>query len=185
MKINRHTVFAVAIITLLTSVGISRLAVAASAGEIDTKVNGTLEEFKNVVPGGAEFLGKASGALVFPTITKAGLMIGGEFGEGALRVGGKSVDYYNIASASFGFQIGAQQYSIVMVFLSDEALKGFRESKGWEAGVDGSVAVAEWGAGDDINTKTFKDPIVAFVFGNKGLMAGVSIEGSKITKIDK
>ena len=82
-------------------------------------------------------------------------------------------------------QIGAQQYSIVMVFLNDEAMQQFRDSKGWEAGVDGSVAVAEWGAGDDINSKNFKDPIVAFVFGNKGLMAGVSIEGSKITKIEK
>ena len=109
----------------------------------------------------------------------------GEFGEGALRVSGKTVDYYNIASASFGLQIGAQQYSIVMVFLNDEAMQQFRNSKGWEAGVDGSVAVAEWGAGDDINSKNFKDPIVAFVFGNKGLMAGVSIEGSKITKIKK
>ena len=106
-------------------------------------------------------------------------------GEGSLRIGGKTVDYYNIASASFGLQIGAQQYSIVMVFMNDEALMKFRDSKGWDAGVDGSVAVAEWGAGDDINTKTFKDPIVAFVFGNKGLMAGVSIEGSKITKIEK
>ena len=185
MKINMHAVLTVIMITVLSGFGMARVAVAASAGEIDTKVNGTLEEFKKTVPGGAEFLGKSSGALVFPTITKAGLVVGGEFGEGALRVGGKSVDYYNIASASFGFQIGAQQYSIVMVFLSDEALKGFRESKGWEAGVDGSVAVAEWGAGDDINTKTFKDPIVAFVFGNKGLMAGISIEGSKITKIEK
>ena len=82
-------------------------------------------------------------------------------------------------------QIGAQQYSIDMGFMNDEALQKFRDSKGWEAGVDGSVAVAEWGAGDDINTKTFKDPIVAFVFGNKGLMAGISIEGSKITKIEK
>jgi lipid-binding SYLF domain-containing protein len=185
MKLDIRAVYTMVLVAVLAGTGMARVAQAASAGEIDTKVNGTLEEFKKVVPGGAEFLGKASGALVFPTITKAGLVIGGEFGEGALRIGGNTVDYYNIASASFGFQIGAQQYSIVMVFMSDEALKDFRESKGWEAGVDGSVAVAEWGAGDDINTKTFKDPIVAFVFGNKGLMAGVSIEGSKITKIDK
>ena len=185
MKLDIRAVYTMVLVAVLAGAGMARVAQAASAGEIDTRVNGTLEEFKKVVPGGAEFLGKANGALVFPTITKAGLVIGGEFGEGALRIGGKTVDYYNIASASFGLQIGAQQYSIVMVFMSDEALKDFRESKGWEAGVDGSVAVAEWGAGDDINTKTFKDPIVAFVFGNKGLMAGVSIEGSKITKIDK
>jgi lipid-binding SYLF domain-containing protein len=180
-----HSVWAFLMIAILSSVGMARVAVAASGEEIDTKVDGTLGVFKETVPGGAEFLGKASGTLVFPTITKGGLIIGGEFGEGALRIDGKTVDYYNIASASFGLQIGAQQYSIVMVFLNDEALQKFRDSKGWEAGVDGSVAVAEWGAGDDINTKTFKDPIVAFVFGNKGLMAGISIEGSKITKIEK
>lgn len=185
MKRNMQSVWALLMIAILSSVGMARVAVAASSEEIDTKVNGTLGAFKDTVPGGAEFLSKASGTLVFPTITKGGLIIGGEFGEGALRVDGKTVDYYNIASASFGLQIGAQQYSIVMVFMNDEALQKFRDSKGWEAGVDGSVAVAEWGAGDDINTKTFKDPIVAFVFGNKGLMAGISIEGSKITKIEK
>ena len=185
MKMRMRTVFSLALLAMLAVTSVMQGALAASAGEIDTKVNGTLEVFKKQVPGGAEFLGEASGTLVFPTITKAGFVLGGEFGEGALRVGGKTVGYYNIASASFGFQIGAQQYSIVMVFRSDGALKDFRESKGWEAGVDGSVAVAEWGAGDDINTKTFKDPIVAFVFGNKGLMAGVSIEGSKITRIEK
>ena len=92
--------------------------------------------------------------------------------------------YYSIASASFGLQAGAQQYTIVMVFLNDEALTKFRDSKGWEAGVDGSVAIAKWGAGTDINTQNFKDPIVGFVLDNKGLMAGISLEGSKISKID-
>ena len=185
MKRNMQSVWAILMIAILSSIGMARVAVAASAGEIDTKVNGTLDVFKAEVPGGAEFLGKAKGVLTFPTITKAGLVVGGEFGEGALRIDGKTVDYYNIASASFGFQIGAEQYSIVMVFLTDEALSEFRASKGWEAGVDATVAVAQWGAGDDINTKKFKDLVVAFVFGNKGLMAGVSIEGSKITKVEK
>jgi lipid-binding SYLF domain-containing protein len=185
MIINRRAFMAAILISPLALFAVVRGAVAASAEEIDTKVDGALAQFSEEVPGGAEFLNKAKGVLVFPTITKAGLGIGGEYGTGALRIGGKSVQYYNLASASFGFQIGAQQYSIVMTFLTDEALQQFRDSKGWEAGVDGSVAVAEWGAGDDINTKKFKDPIVSFVFGNKGLMAGVSIEGSKITKIEK
>lgn len=185
MNFNIRAILTVMLISILTCVGMARVAAAASAEEIDTKVDGALAEFKKEVPGGAEFLNKANGALVFPEVTKAGFVVGGEYGAGALRIGGKSIQYYNIASASFGLQIGAQQYSIVMVFLNDEALQKFRDSKGWEAGVDGSVAIAEWGAGEDINTKTFKDPIVAFVFGNKGLMAGVSIEGSKITKIEK
>jgi lipid-binding SYLF domain-containing protein len=169
----------------LGSAGFSGGAAAASAAEIDIAVDGGVEEFKKEVAGGAEFLAKAKGYLVFPKVTKAGLVVGGEYGEGALRIGGKTQDYYNIASASFGLQIGAQQYAIVMVFLEDDAMKKFRESKGWEAGVDGSVAIAKWGAGEDINTQNFKDPIVGFVFSNKGLMAGISIEGSKITKLEK
>ena len=185
MKFNFRLLFPVVLMAFLGATGFGGQAVAGSTTEIDAAVDAGLEKFMKEVDGGAEFLDKAKGYLVFPKVTKAGLVVGGEYGEGALRIGGKTADYYNIASASFGFQIGAQQYSIVMVFLSDEALQEFRDSKGWEAGVDGSVAVAEWGAGDDINTKTFKDPIVAFVFGNKGLMAGVSIEGSKITKIEK
>ncbi len=178
-------VFSVILVTVLSSIGLVGLASAASTTEIDTKVDGTLTEFKKQVPGGAEFLNTANGVLVFPDVIKAGLVVGGEYGEGALRIGGKSVAYYNIASASFGLQIGAQQYAIVMVFLNDDALQKFRDSKGWEAGVDGSVAIAEWGAGKDINTQNFKDPIVGFVLGNKGLMVGISLEGSKITKLDK
>lgn len=180
-----RTVLGVILIAILSSISMVRIASAASTMEIDTKVDGTLVAFKKEVPGGAEFLSKASGVLVFPDVIKAGLVVGGEYGEGALRIGGSSVAYYNIASASFGFQIGAQQYAIVMVFLNDDTLKKFRDSKGWEAGVDGSVALAEWGAGKDINTQNFKDPIVGFVLSNKGLMAGISIEGSKITKLDR
>ena len=185
MNINRHAVLTVILITVLSGVGLARVAAAASAEEIDMKVNGALAEFRKEVPGGAEFLKKANGVLAFPDVIKAGLVVGGEYGAGALRIGGKTVQYYNIASASFGLQLGAQQYAIVMVFLNDEALQKFRDSKGWEAGVDGSVAIAKWGAGEDINTQNFKDPIVGFVFSNKGLMAGISIEGSKITKIEK
>ena len=186
MKRNMHTVWVLLMIAILSSVGMTRVAVAASAGEIESEVDRTLDVFRETVTGGAEFLGKSRGTLVFPTITKGGFFVGGEYGEGALRIDGTTVDYYNIASASFGLQIGAQQYSIVMVFLDDEALQNFRDSKGWEAGVDATVAAGtEWGAGTDINTKTFKDPVVAFVFGNMGLMAGASIEGSKITRIEK
>lgn len=185
MHINMRAVLIVILIAALSGIGMIRVAAAASAEEIDTKVSGALAQFRKEVPGGAEFLSKASGVLVFPDVIKAGLVVGGEYGAGALRIGGKTVQYYNIASASFGFQIGAQQYAIVMVFLNNEALQKFRDSKGWEAGVDGSVAIAEWGAGEDINTQNFKDPIVGFVFSNKGLMAGISIEGSKITEIEK
>lgn len=185
MKIKFRLIFPIVFMVFMAGTGFAGGAAAASAQAIDIAVDASVAEFKKDVTGGAEFLDKAKGYLVFPKVTKAGLVVGGEYGEGALRVGGKSEDYYNIASASFGLQIGAQQYAIVMVFLEDDAMKKFRESKGWEAGVDGSVAIAKWGAGDDINTQNFKDPIVGFVFSNKGLMAGISIEGSKITKLDK
>ena len=185
MKARIRILFPFISMTFLGGAGFAGGAAAASATEIDIAVDGGVEEFKKEAAGGAEFLAKAKGYLVFPKATKAGFILGGEYGEGVLRIGGTTVDYYNIASASFGLQIGAQQYAIVMVFLEDEAMKKFRESKGWEAGVDGSVAIAKWGAGEDINTQNFKDPIVGFVFSNKGLMAGISIEGSKITKLDK
>jgi len=180
-KIRSMTV--ILLLLFAGSAGFSGYAAAASAEEIDIRVDGALETFKKDVTGGEEFLNKAKGYLVFPDVIKAGFGLGGEYGEGALRVGGKSEQYYSIASASFGLQIGAQEYTIIMVFLKDDALEKFRASSGWEAGVDGSVAIARWGAGKDINSQNFKDPIVGFVFGNKGLMAGISIEGSKITRI--
>ena len=167
-----------------STAGVVGTAVADGAAEIDIKVNGTLELFRKEVTGGTEFLNKARAVLVFPDVVKAGLIVGGEYGKGALRQDGKSLAYYNIASASLGLQIGAQAYAIVMVFMNDEALAKFRDSKGWEAGVDGSVAVADWGSGKDINTQNYDDPIVGFVLDNKGLMAGISLEGSKISKID-
>ena len=182
---NIRSFTAALLIALAGCMGFSGSAAAASAQEIDIKVDGALEEFKKEVTGGAEFLNKSKGYLVFPSVIKAGLVVGGEYGEGALRIGGKSEQYYNIASASVGFQIGAQGYTIVMVFLQDDALKKFRESSGWEAGVDGSVALIELGAGGSLDTSNIKDDIVGFVFGNKGLMYNLTLEGSKMTKLNK
>ena len=184
MKHTFRTAFAVILFSLFSTAALVNTAAAAGAEAVDIKVDGILTKFKSDVTGGAEFLKKAKAVLVFPDVIKGGFIVGGEYGKGALRSGGKTMGYYSIASASFGFQVGAQQYAIVMVFLTDEALVKFRDSKGWEAGVDGSVAIAEWGVGTDINTQNFKDPLVGFVLDNKGLMAGVSLEGSKISKID-
>jgi len=149
---------------------------AASAQEIDIKVDAALRRFR-------DFLAKAEGVLVFPSVIKAGFGIGGEYGEGALRIGGNTVDYYSTAAASIGFQIGAQTKMVFLVFLVPEALTQFRGRNGWKAGVDGSVAVVEFGAGKDINTVNFKDPIVGFIIGNKGLMFNLTLEGSKFTKL--
>jgi len=160
-------------------------AQAASATEINIKVDAALARFKKDVSGGEAFLARAKGVLVFPSVIKAGVLVGGEYGEGVLRIGGKTVAYYSTASASLGFQLGAQSKTVVLVFLDDAALAAFRASKGWKAGVDGSVAIAKWGAGEDINSADFKDPIVGFVFGNKGLMYNLTIEGSKFTRIER
>lgn len=184
MKHAFRTIFTVILFSLLSSVTLVSTASSVAAREIDIKVDAALTKFKADVTGGAEFLKKAKAVLVFPDVIKGGFVVGGEYGKGAFRHDGKTMGYYSIASASFGLQAGAQQYAIVMVFMNDEALLKFRDSKGWEAGVDGSVAIAEWGAGTDINTQNFKDPIVGFVLDNKGLMAGISLEGSKISKID-
>jgi lipid-binding SYLF domain-containing protein len=158
-------------------------AYGASAQEIDIKVDATLKVFASEVKGATEFLKSAKGVLVFPSVLKAGIGVGGEYGEGALRINGKTVDYYNTAAASIGFQLGVQEKSIVIVFMQDKALANFRDSSGWKAGVDGSVALVEWGKGEDINTIDIQDPIVGFVFGNKGLMFNLTLEGSKFTKI--
>jgi lipid-binding SYLF domain-containing protein len=158
-------------------------AYAASAQEINIKVDAALDRFREEVSGGASFINKADGVLVFPGVVKAGFVIGGEYGEGALRIGGKTVEYYNTAAASIGFQIGGQVKTVVLVFLDQSALAQFRKNSGWKVGVDGSVAFIKWGVGEDINTVDIKDPIIGFVFSNKGLMYNLTLEGSKFTKI--
>ncbi len=158
---------------------------AASKEEIDIKVESSLERFKEEVNGGEKFLQKAKGVLVFPDVVKAGFGIGGEYGEGALLINGETADYYSTAGASIGFQFGAQFKTVMLVFLEQNALDKFRNSDGWEAGVDGSVALVELGAGKDVNSVNFDNPIVGFVFSNKGLMYNLTLEGSKMTRLNK
>lgn len=158
---------------------------AASATEIDIKVDAALERFEVEVMGGKQFLKKAKGVLVCPEVIKAGFGIGGEYGECGLRIKNKTVDYYSTAAASIGLQFGAQLKTVVLVFLDSEELKKFRNSSGWEAGVDGSVALVQLGAGKDVNTINIEDPIVGFVLSNKGLMYNLTLEGSKMTKLKK
>jgi len=156
---------------------------ASSKLEIDLFVQETLADFYKQSSAGRELASRAKGMLIFPKIYKAGFWVGGEYGEGALRIGGNTVGYYNIASASLGLQLGVQKKSQVILFMTDDALQKFRNSQGWEAGVDGSVAIANFGAAEEIDTKTFQQPIIGFVFSNKGLMYNLTIEGAKITPI--
>ncbi len=163
----------------------ARPAWSASAAEINIEVNETLSRFTREIGGASAYLQAARGVLVFPTVYKAGIGIGGEYGEGALLIGGRPVDYYSTAAASFGFQLGAQAKSIIILFMQDEALRKFRESEGWKAGVDGSVALVDMGLGKELSSQTLQNPIVGFVFGQKGLMYNLTLEGTKITKLNK
>lgn len=171
--------------TLLFSASLPPHSLAATAREIDVGVDVALERFEKDVGGGKSFLESSKAVLVFPSVMKAGVGFGGEYGEGALRIGGTTVDYYNTVAGSFGLQFGAQAKTIILVFLDEGALKRFRQSEGWKAGVDGSVAVVTLGAGGMIDATKLNDPIVGFVFGQKGLMYNLTLEGSKFTKLNK
>jgi lipid-binding SYLF domain-containing protein len=177
--------FVVTLLVLALALISAAPAQAESKTEIDIKVQGALTQFKKQVMGGDEFLKKAKGVLVFPEVLKAGFGIGGEYGEGALLIHGKTVGYYSTASASIGFQLGAQVKTEMLVFLDSGALEKFRHSDGWKVGVDGSVALVTLGAGKDINSMNVNQPIVGFIFNNKGLMYNLTLEGSKITRLNK
>lgn len=123
----------------------------ATAAELNANADAALVSFQERVKGSASVLKTAKGVLVFRSVVKAGLGVGGEYGEGVLRVGGTTVDYYNTAWASFGLQIGVQEKTIILAFMDEGALNGFRDSKGWQVGVDGSVALIQVGAGGEIH----------------------------------
>ncbi len=169
------------VLTGLTVSGAS----AGTAKEIDLSAEATLERFYGEVSSGKQLVKDAKGVLVFPSVFKAGIGIGGEYGEGALQVKGKTVDYYSTAAASLGFQLGAQKKSIVILFMQDAALEKFRSSSGWKAGVDASVAIVTVGAGGEMDTAKLKEPILGFIIGQAGLMYNLTLEGAKFTKIQK
>ncbi len=161
------------------------LANAARKVVLDARIEEAIEEFEALTSAGRKLAEQSAGMLVFPKVGKAGFGIGGEYGEGALLIDGKIVQYYNTASGSIGFQAGVQTRRQIILFLEKSVLNSFRASNGWEAGVDGSVAIATLGAGGEIDTKSLNQPVVAFIFGNKGLMYNLSLEGSKFSQIEK
>jgi lipid-binding SYLF domain-containing protein len=156
---------------------------AASGPEIDASVRATLNEFFHEVWSSRELANRAAAILVFPTIVKAGFGIGGEYGEGALHIRGKTAAYFNIISGSIGFQLGAQARSVIIMFMTEEALAQFRRTQGWKVGVDGSITIIAVGAGGAIDTNSIRSPIIGFIFDQKGLMYNLTLEGSKISQI--
>jgi len=157
---------------------------AAERGKLDRSVAAAVENLANKVPASGELIAKASGILVFPQVYKAGFVFGGAVGKGALQIHGQTVQYYRTTAVSWGFQLGAQARTEVVLFLTDEALERFRGGNGWQAGVDGSIAVIAFGAGNSIDTDNIQDPIVGFIFDDKGLMFDLSFKGNKYWKLD-
>jgi len=158
---------------------------AKSGAGIDVEVDKTIDVFREDVNGAEVFLNQAAGVLIFPRVIKVGVAIGGETGEGALRVRGQTIDYYRTIGGSFGLQLGAQAKSIVIAFMTKESLEKFQNSEGWKIGLDGSVALIDLGAGKTIDSQNVKDPVVGFIFGSKGLMYNLTLEGTKISKLNK
>ena len=182
--INGKSIPLLAAVVLMVSAA-ADMALAKTAKEIDASVNACLDRFYKQVNGGKEMAGKAKGVLVMPGVIKAGLIVGGEYGEGALRMGGKTVSYYNLAAGSVGFQIGGEAKDIIIMFMTDDVLKQFKASKGWEVGVDGNVALVNIGGGERVDFTKLNDPIIGFVFNVKGLMTDISLKGAKFSKVEK
>ena len=159
-------------------------SLGGTAKEIDAGADAALDRFYKNVKDAREVARQAKGMLVMPNVNKGAIIVGGEYGQGVLRIGGKSVDYDSMFSGSIGFQIGGQAKDVIFAFMSDVALEKFRRSKGWEAGVDGNVALVKLGAGESATSAMGKDPIVAFVFDVKGLIADMSLKGAKFNKLD-
>ncbi|HKX19383.1 MAG TPA: YSC84-related protein [bacterium] len=170
---------------LVGSLLLPAVSQAKTAQEIDASVNAAIQRFDQEVHGGAEFLATAKGVLVLPEVVKAAFVLGGQYGEGALRVGEQTTGYYSYGGGSWGASIGIQKKDIILVFRDADALTKFENSSGWRAGVDGSVTLVNVGTGTDLSTMQINQPIVGFVVGQKGLMFDVSLTGSKITKLQR
>ena len=177
--------FAIAATFTAATAVLAPSAHAATAAELNQEAQAALKELYAKNPG-AKAIGKdAIAVLVFPSVVKAGLGVGGQFGEGVLFKGGKPAAYYNTAGASVGLQAGAQKYGYAMFFLSEETLKYLDKVEGFEVGIGPSVVIADQGLAKSTTTTTVKDKIYAFIFDQKGAMAALGIQGNKITKIKK
>jgi len=170
--------------TACTTSGTSGGDPAARRSSIDSSVDAALSKLYGQVQGSRELTAKARGVLVFPSVVSAGLGVGGSYGQGALRVGGHSVGYYSTTAASVGLLAGADSKAVFVLFMTQEALDKFRASSGWTAGADASVTMLKVGANAAVDTQTVQQPIVGFALSNAGLMANLSLDGTKINRLD-
>jgi lipid-binding SYLF domain-containing protein len=156
---------------------------ASARREINSAIDTTLSRLYQAAPGSQQLVARAKGVLVFPGVTSVSFVVGAEHGEGALRVNGETTGYYSVTGGSVGWQAGAQSKAVVLLFLTPDALAKFRASDGWTVGADANIAVAKLGANGSVDTLSAQQPVVQFVLNNLGLTAGVSLQGSKITRI--
>jgi lipid-binding SYLF domain-containing protein len=178
---NLYTVVSVAVAAFL----LSAVSIGATKDQINERVQNTLTQFNELNPANQDLIARAKGILVFPRVTKGGAGVAGEFGEGALIVHGKTAGYYSLASGSVGVTLGVAKHDEIIMFMTQEALDKFTSTKGWAVGADTGIAVLSKGAGGDYDTKTLQRPILGFVFAEKGLIADVSLDGSKITQLHR
>lgn len=157
---------------------------AARRASIDSSVDSALSRLHQEAPGSRELVGRARGVLVFPSVLEAGFIVGASRGDGALRVGGKTVSYHATTSGSFGLQAGAQSTAVFLLFMTEDALTRFQNSRGWTAGVDASVTLVTVGASGQMTTQTAQQPVIGYVLSNRGLMAGLTMDGTRVTRLD-
>jgi lipid-binding SYLF domain-containing protein len=158
---------------------------AQAAKTIDENVAAAMANFQAKIPLAPQLIEKAVGILVFPKVYKAGFVFGGGIGDGALQIRGETVQYYRTTSLSYGFQLGVQWRTEIVMFMTQEALDRFRAGNGWQAGIDGSIAVIAFGVGNSIDTDNIQEPIIGFIFDDKGLMFDLSLKGSKYWKVEE
>jgi lipid-binding SYLF domain-containing protein len=186
MTITRRTALVAALaLASATIMSSSDRALAATAEELNRDGEQALQTLYQSQPIAKDISGKAKAILVFPNIVKAGLVFGGSYGEGVLFKGGKPVRYYSTASGSWGLQAGAQSYGYALFLMNDKALQYLDKSDGWEIGVGPTVVIVNEGVAKNLSTTTLKDDVYAFIFSQQGLMAGIALEGSKITRIER
>jgi len=184
MKLQSNLTVAVAMMAIGLSLLTSGRSLAASAGQIDREASNALNTLYKNTPGAQALADKSVAVLVFPSIVKGGFIIAGQFGDGALRKNRKTVGYYRSLAASYGFQAGAQSFGYVLFFMDDDSVRYLDNSAGWEVGTGPSLVVLDAGFGKNFSTTTLQKGVYAFIFNQKGLMGGVGIQGSKITKIN-
>jgi len=179
----RSTCIRLGVLMALMLLAIPQISQAETAAVINRDVTNALNTLYKTTPAAKKMSEIAKGVLVFPSIIKGGFIIGGQYGEGALRVNGKTTGYYRTVAASYGLQAGAQSFGYALFFLSDADLKFLKSSDGWELGVGPTIVVMDEGMSRSFSTSTAQSGVYAFFFDQKGLMAGLGIQGSKISKI--